>query len=381
MRVLQVAYGTELAGGERVLLQLCRALQGAGHEVHVAVPGAGGLSRALDALGIGSTEVPMRRTYDLGAVRRLVEVLRAQGSQLLHSHGMLVNVLGRMAARWCGDLPSVSSVHLTLGLGGRPNLPGLGPLLKARLYYRPLDTWTSRWNRAVVAVSEAVRRDLLEQGYRPERVRVIRNGMETDRFDGVTREEAAATRASLGAAPDDWLVAAVARLSPQKDVACFLRAFGAVAARCPRARAVVAGGGALEAALRQQAAALGLGGRLQLLGDRADVPQLLRAADAFALSSRWEGLPLSVLEAMACRLPVVATAVPGTAEAVVPGETGTLVPVGDHEALGAGLLALAEDPARGRAMGEAGRLRLEREFAVTRTQEAHLRLYQEVLAA
>jgi len=259
---------------------------------------------------------------------------------------------------------------MELARGGR----GVGWREEAKArYYRALDNTTSRFNRAVVAVSEAVKKDLIEQGMEESRVVVIRNGIEI-----ISEDKAAGTRLreSLGIGLSDPVAGMVGRLSPQKDYPTFLRAARRVAEAFPRARFLVAGEGPLRGELAAYARELGLEGKAVFLGHRPDIGAVVSALDVFVLSSLWEGLPLAVLEAMALGKPVVATCVPGTAEAVVEGETGFLLPLGADRALAEKTISLLRDPALRRKLGEAGRARVEREFDRERMVDEHEALYR-----
>ena len=161
-------------------------------------------------------------------------------------------------------------------------------------------------------------------------------------------------RRENGVAADALVFAHVGRFMAQKNHLDLVAAFQQVASADPRALLVLAGDGELRETVRARAASLGLEGAVRFLGLRDDVPELLGAADAFVLSSAWEGLPIAVLEAMAAGLPVVATAVGGVPELVRSGETGWLVAPGAPAALGAAMLALSRDLAAARAMGECG---------------------------
>ena len=143
----------------------------------------------------------------------------------------------------------------------------------------------------------------------------------------------------------------VSRLEPEKRVDLFVRAVAAARRSEPRVRGFVAGGGRERARVEALAAA---DPGVELLGERADVPALLAGADAFALTSEAEALPISILEAMALARPVLAPDLGGSSDAVVDGETGLLVPPGDAAAIERALLELARDPERARRMGEAG---------------------------
>jgi len=166
-----------------------------------------------------------------------------------------------------------------------------------------------------------------------------------------------AWRSAHGFHGDDVLIVSVARLDPQKDPLGLIQAFAHGLGRDSRCHLLLAGSGYLENAARACAERCGVSGRVHLLGVCSDVPDLLSAADFFALASRWEGSPLAVMEAMAARLPVVATAVGEVPELVATGVSGLLVPPGSIEMMGEALASLAHDGERRRAMGEAAGVR------------------------
>jgi glycosyltransferase involved in cell wall biosynthesis len=171
-------------------------------------------------------------------------------------------------------------------------------------------------------------------------------------------------------------VVTVSRLAPPKDPLTLLDAWDAVPGGH---RLLLAGDGPLRRAVEARIALGGQAGRVQLLGPRDDIPALLRAADIFVLSSRWEGLPLAVVEAMMAGLPVVATAVGGIPETVLHGETGLLVPPGDAHALASALHRLLQDADLRRRMGEAGRQRAMAWFTQQRMVDATIALYRQIL--
>jgi glycosyltransferase involved in cell wall biosynthesis len=142
---------------------------------------------------------------------------------------------------------------------------------------------------------------------------------------------------------------------------------------------LLVGGGELENAVREQVAGLGLESRVRFLGIRADVADILRASDVFVLSSRWEGNPMSVMEAMAAGLPVVSTAVGGVPELVRDGETGLLVPSEDTGALAQAIQALVDNPARRQAMGAAARQHAVASFDIRHTVRGYEQLYEALL--
>lgn len=202
---------------------------------------------------------------------------------------------------------------------------------------------TDRWCAVTTHVSDAGRLAMVASGAVPDgRVIVMPNGIDTGRFrpDQASREQA---RRDLGLGPDDVLVLNVGRLVPEKDQAMLIEAFAELSRDMPKARLMIAGDGPLRDELAHQVARHGLNHAVLLAGARKDIPELLRAADVFVLSSRIEGMPLAVGEALASGLPVVATAAAGVAE--LAGDTATLTPTGNPQALASALRnAIADLP-------------------------------------
>jgi glycosyltransferase involved in cell wall biosynthesis len=262
---------------------------------------------------------------------------------------------------------------MELARGGRGK--GWWERFKA-LCYRRLDNSTSRFNGAVIAVSNAVREDLLEQGMDPHRAIVIKNGIEIPPLDPGLGSR---VRAELGIAPDTPVIGTVGRLSPQKDYPTLLKAAAGIIAAVPRAIFLILGDGDLRVDLEKLAGELGIGERVRFLGYRENVMDAVAAFDIFALASLWEGLPLAVLEAMALARPVVATAVPGTVEALEDGETGFAVPLKVPSALAEKIIELVRDPEKSRKMGVSGRRRVEESFSRERMVDEHESLYRRLL--
>jgi glycosyltransferase involved in cell wall biosynthesis len=244
---------------------------------------------------------------------------RSRGADVLHGHGLRWAPLFASAAR-AARLPLVVTLHNLVPAEA-------GASLARRLVLRAAFASTER----VIAVAQAVADSATRTGIVPDPTRrlvVIPNGVDVSRFaPDALRPDRASTRAALGLFPDAPVALCVARLSPEKDVANFLRAAARVRAErdLSHARFLVAGDGPLRADLARQADDLGLVAQATLLGARPDIPALLSAADLLCLPSREEGLSLAALEAMAAGLPVVATRVGGLPEAIVDNETGLLV--------------------------------------------------------
>jgi glycosyltransferase involved in cell wall biosynthesis len=232
----------------------------------------------------------------------------------------------------------------------------------------------------VVGVGEALRRALIVNESIPaRRVSVIYNGIDLAPY-ATPPEDRSAIRREMQAGDEDFVLIQVARLVPIKDHLTALRAVQRAAAALPRVRLVVVGEGPEEPAIRLFIAENGLADRIRLLGPRADVARLLSAADVFLLSSLNEGIPLTVIEAMAAGLPVVSTDVGGVAEVVEEGRTGLLAPASDPEGLARHLLRLAADAGLRQRLGRTGRERAFALFSEGEMLEAYDRLYREMLS-
>jgi glycosyltransferase involved in cell wall biosynthesis len=227
-----------------------------------------------------------------------------------------------------------------------------------------------------VAIAEEVRVSI-QKVYGYTNPPLIPNGIPTDEY-APNPDTRAQWRQAHGIEPRATVVTHIGRFAVQKNHALLVEAFAQVHSDAPLYLLLV-GGGELEDAVREQVVELGLQERVRFLGVRADVPAILNASDLFVLSSRWEGNPMSVMEALAAGLPVVSTAVGGVPELVREGETGLLVPSEDTGALACALQALVDDPARRQAMGAAARQHAIAHFDIRHTVRGYEQLYESLL--
>jgi glycosyltransferase involved in cell wall biosynthesis len=343
MRVATVI--TRLEGGAGAhALRGARTLDPRAYQVTV-VTGSGG--RLLDEAAAAGLEVlvepalraPIALRDDLKALGKLDSLLRDRHFDVVHTHCAKAGALGRLAARRAGVPRIVHTYH------GFP-FHEFQSAARHRAYIA-IERKLGRFTDLALCVGsgvavEAVRRRLLE----PQRIRTIGVVLpEADRPAACQPDAAHArrrARLALGLPPGAVVIGAVGRLTYQKAPDDFLSALRALAR--PGVVGVWIGGG--ELAGRVAALASGRPGpRVVLAGERADVPELLPAFDVFALPSRYEGLPTAIVEAMACGIPVVATAVNAVADVVVPGETGLLVPPGRPDLMATALAYLLDSPA------------------------------------
>lgn len=343
MRVLAVMASGAVGGGANHLRLLLPALTRMGVEIQAAVGSNGPLAMQLGAAGIATETVNlMRSRVDPRAPLALAALLRRSGADLVHYHGTRAAFFGSLARRFAPPIPAVYTVH---GLAYSKRVRGLRKLLPL-LAERIACAGTAQ----VVSVSAPDLDDLIQHGFVAlSRATAIENPVDPQHFMVGSR---AATRALLGLASDDPALVTVARLVPQKAVDVLIDAVG----RCQRPlQLVIIGDGPLRAQLEAQAAASKA--PVMFIGERDDVARLWPAFDAFVLSSRWEGEPMAMLEAMAAGLPCVATATRGSALAL--GDEGHLVPVDDPGALAAALDDIvALDPTVRSALGLRLRLRV-----------------------
>jgi glycosyltransferase involved in cell wall biosynthesis len=199
----------------------------------------------------------------------------------------------------------------------------------------------------VIAVSESTRAFVVdEEGVPPARATTVHNGIDVERFQPRPQDRAGA-RDRWNLPPDAFVVAGIGRLTSQKNFALFLDVAASIAPSHPQAVFVLVGTGEDEPALRAQAERLGLGERVRFLGYVAEMPALWPAIDCLLLTSRYEGLPITILEAMACGTPIVASNLDGMREILCDEENADLVPAGARDGYVSRLTRLIDDPARG----------------------------------
>jgi glycosyltransferase involved in cell wall biosynthesis len=227
----------------------------------------------------------------------------------------------------------------------------------------------------VVAVSERTRQNALKEGIKADRIRVIQNGIAPVPIEGVNRFE---VRKEAGFGENDPVLLSVGRLVYQKAHEFLIAAMPLVLKEFPNAKVGICGDGVLRADLELQIKSLGLSSSVKLLGKWDDVSRFLASADVFVLPSRWEGLPIALLEAMSAGLPVIATEVEGVDEVIVHGEHGLLVPVEDADALSQAILQLLRQPDMRINMGVAAKKRLQELYSIDRMGERYLALMLEI---
>jgi len=356
-------------GAESVILNLARGLRDAGHPCVLGVfanslnPNLQLHQKAIEE-EIPSHPFPCKGQFDPTVVRRIRDLAKETGADIIHTHGYKADVYTRLAMLDYG-VPLVSTCHNWLDENWRTSLYGV------------VDRFVLRCFARVVAVSEEVRQRLLEAGVRQERIRIIPNGIDLRPF-----------RVERGPDPADWsadrpaVVGMVGRLSAEKGVDLFLRAASQVTGAIPHARFVVVGDGPDREQLEALIDQLRLRPIVSMLGRRNDMPAQYASFDLLVSSSRKEGLPIAILEAMASGLPLVATAVGDVVNVVRNGETGILLPTGeDPGALASAIANLLRDGEKRHRLGAAARQLIESQYSAERMSNEYLDTYKDAITA
>lgn len=363
MRALRIGLAIETTGpggAETMLLGLAGELREQGHGVVAVVP-SGGEAWLFDRFrsgGFTTEEIPLGGPIHRPTIRRLIEIIRDHDLDLLHSHEFTLAVNGAVASR-LGGCAHVITMHGGLYFADR---------LRRRLALRA----ASALSDSTVAVSHFSRRVVADRlSIAEDGLEVVHNGVSPllGSADEVRRE--------LGCGVDDVLILAVGNLYPVKGHGFLVDAVGNLLQTSPaRVILAIAGRGEQEAVLRAQASALGLDDSVRLLGFRSDIPDLLAAADVFAMPSLSEGLPMAILEAMFAGKAIVASEVGGIPELIQDGVQGILVPASDAGRLTAALRTLVLDGDLRRRMGAAAAERAEGAFSTRAMGARYLDIYR-----
>ena len=355
MRIVHVVQCLGMGGQERLILNLSRELISRGHMAFVVSLTLGGDIRS-EFDGIPVIDVTRKDGIDVLAATRMLTALRAIAPDVVHTHNPSPMFYAVPAARVLG----ARTVHTKHGA----NVYRTRGLIASRLYARAI--------AAFVCVSEGTADVARTKERVPRRsLHVIPNGIPLAQF-GPDAEARARIRRELGLPQDAYVVGTVGRLAPEKDYPLLVRAMLPLLGE--KTRLVIVGGGAARGDIES---AIGSAAKpfVTLTGPRHDVPALLAALDVFSLTSRTEGLPLAIPEAMACALPIVATAVGGL-PSIVPESVGFLAAHGDEAGLTRAFAALGEDAVKRRAMGEAARTHALARFSLERMADAYEALYR-----
>ena len=359
--VMQVVLSLAPGGTERLVIEICRRLAGATRSIVCCLDEAGEWAPEVADLGIPVHVIGRQPGFHPSLARRIAQLARQYRVDALHCHHYSPFVYGVLASCLTRRLGVLFTEHGRLSdAGPSRKRQGVNPMI-------------GRLPSSIYAVSDDLKRHMVAEGFPERRIEVVHNGI--DAGARPTREARATVRRELGIPHDALVVGTIGRLDPVKNLASLLEAHAAVRGAI-HPHLVIVGEGPERSALQALARSLDIAGSVHFVGYRSDARGILPACDVYVNSSTHEGISLTVLEAMAATLPVVATYVGGNPEVVVDGETGLLVPGRSPRHLAFAMARLLRDPQLRQTMGEAARWRVKRHFAIDRMVDRYLRGYE-----
>ena len=368
MKILHLSSARSLGGGERHLADLVCALRARGHDVYAALRQRSPLHDGLAALPAKNIlTLPLRNSLDLTSAMELARHVREHKIEIVHAHVARDYPLAALAVWRNRQAKLIITRHVLFRLN-------------------KLHALTFRQARRVIAVSHAVERTLVAQKIFPaSKITVIPNGIDFRRFDaslqGFDRE---AFRRRMNIAPESLLIGIVGEIKRQKGHEDYLRAASIIARENKDTHFIIAGAdgtGAHRAALERLVNELGLKNRVHFTGWLDEVAPLMAALDVYVSASHTESFGLTIVEAMAAGLPVVATATEGAREIIDNEETGVIVPIGKPEAMASAVLHLFKDKEERARLGTLARAQVRVRFSLERMVDATEQVYFETMRA
>jgi glycosyltransferase involved in cell wall biosynthesis len=368
LKVIHIIGGGEFGGAEKHILNLAGASDLFKVDYTVCCLFSAPFADIASDAGISALSIPMSHKADFKVVGKLARVIMEGNFDLVHTHGVRANLLGRLAARQAGKRKVITTVHSLL----EKDYPGV--------VSRLANSWAERSTRGLtdhfIAVSQGLRDRLVCGGIPAKEVTVIYNGISLEEIR--PSSEPGAARKKMGFFPETPLVGIVARLHSVKGHSHFLEAARSILEQRPEVRFLVVGAGPHRPVLEKMAGSFGITDQVVFTGFIDDVYSLMADLDLLVISSLWEGFGLTAIEAMALGVPVVATEVGGLPEVVLHGETGLLVPPANPVALARNILWMLDHPGEASSMAEKGGQIVREKFTSTvmarRTEELYRRV-------
>jgi glycosyltransferase involved in cell wall biosynthesis len=364
LSLFQIDAGKEWRGGQRQSFFLAKELKRKGLPFFFIVQPESPLHQKACEAELPVLPFKMRNEFDLLAILRLAWAMKRKKCLLAHFHDAHSAAVGSVAA-------SLAKVPFRI-ITRRVAFPLKKNPFSRRKYQKNVD--------AIIAISENVKKVLVEGGVDPQNIEVIRSGIDFSSFEEDSRalKYKDYLHREFSFAFDDYLVGIVAHLADNKGHQYLIKATKILKQQSPKIKTIVVGEGPLSMELNRQARELNVEDIVFFLGFRKDIPKILTSLDLFVLSSYLEGMGSSILDAMACRLPVVATKVGGIPEVVIHGETGLLVPPRNPSALARAILKLYSDKTLASRLGQKGCELVHRKFSAEAMADKVVRLYERV---
>ncbi len=380
--MVAVDFYPRVGGMQTHTLALAQHLQAIGVNVFVVTRSYPGLPLYEEVGGLPIHRVRVRSNaskietslqFINGALKLMKE--RQAHFQIIHSHQVISPTTVGLIGRELMQKKVVVNPHSTTHGGDLGILLRLRPLTGGlRLF------WMKKRADAFVAISQDIKDVLIKLGFPPDKIVYISNGVDTTHFSPLSAPGKAACRQSLNLA-DGPIIVFVGRLVAVKQLDVLIKAFAGLApGLSASAQLLIVGDGEERARLENQAVELGVGPQVKFIGSVANVKPYLQASDIFVLPSRNEGLPVALLEAMACSLPCVASATGGILDVIRSGVNGLMAPPGDVQALQNALKTLLLDPTLAAQLGRQARQDAHQNYSMERTVQDYVQLYRSLLA-
>jgi glycosyltransferase involved in cell wall biosynthesis len=373
VRLLHITGDSRFGGAGRIILRLGQVAKEQGWQVDILTTDPV-FQRAIVQHGLGAVNLDVirrkiRPLWDLGGLARLYDFLRREHYGIVHTHTSKAGFVGRLAA-WLANVPVI--VHTVHGFAFHER-----SAFSVRLFFSSLERIASRWCDRIVTVSQFHRRWALDLGIcMPSHIIAIPNGIDSLPDPKIAPLD---LRRQLGARDGDVLILSMARLAGDKGLEYLLEAAAMLARQKLRFRVAIAGDGPVRARLEKRSRDLGVANRVEFLGFREDVSDLLAASDLVVLPSLREGLSIALLEAMAAGKPIVATSIGSHRELAAQADIAQLVPPADATALSEAILRVAQDPGLMSSLGTSARALFESRYTEDRMLSTYKQLYVDLL--
>lgn len=363
IKIMYINFSLAVGGIETLILRICKNLDKSKFVAYVCVfESDGELQPEFEKAGIQTYIIEKGKGLDWLLPIKLIKLFKQKEIDVVHAHNQSSWLYGAIAAR-LANIPLVYTEHT---------------IINQKKWLR-IEKILSRITTQITTVADSVAKFMISKaGVRPEKVSVLYNGIDADIYNQNIGLRLNKTEFSIK--HTDLLIGNVASLLPKKDHRTLLMAFKLVVAKIPEAKLMIAGEGPMKNDLINLTSMLELKESVRFLGNRKDVPELLKIFNVFVLSSVREGLPMVLLEAMASGLPVVATAVDGNPELVAHGEAGFIVPPGNPEALAGAIISVLSDRDLAETMGAKGKKIVKDKFAFSDMIKAYENIYKNVSA-
>jgi glycosyltransferase involved in cell wall biosynthesis len=375
LKIIYPVIDGEVTGGNIICLRIIEESLKSGYQVVVNSPTEGKFTDILRARGIKVYNLDTRRTFRIDNAIKLACLIKKENVNLIHSHGPLGVTILSCLAGWLAAVPVINHAHIG-------DFPSANCLI--RLYHYLFNWITSRFFCArVIAVSESVKKTMIKQGVSADKITVVYNGIDTDTIGDSVRSSIE-IRKSFGLNENQRIIGEIGRLCKFKGQRVLIESASQVLKKFPEAIFMLVGEdlegrGKYRKELEDLTGELGLKQNIIFTGYRQDVMDLLNTFDIFVLPSLDEGLPVVILEAMAAEKAVIATAVGGTPEIVIDGQTGTLISAENSDKLAEAIIYHLENPEVSKSMGQMGQARVKQFFSLSQMLDKVMDMYKKVL--